>query len=525
VHVTSTGTFADKNAGNAKTVTLANTYGGADAGNYAIAGQSSSTASITQKALTVSGITAADKVYDGTTAATVSTAGAVVQGLVAGDDVHVTSTGTFADKKAGNAKTVTLANSYGGADAGNYAIAGQSSTTASITQKALSVSGITAADKVYDGTTAATVSTAGAVVQGLVAGDDVHVTSTGTFADKNAGNSKTVTLANTYGGADAGNYAIAGQSSATASITQKALAVSGITAADKVYDGTTAATVSTAGAVIQGLVAGDDVQVTATGTFADKSAGNVKTVTLANSYGGADAGNYAIAGQSSTTASITQKAVAVTGATVADKTADGTTAATLTAPGALVGAIAGDSVAVSGTAANARFAQTEAGQGIAVDVSGLALTGLDAGNYAFTGQTTTTGTILAAPVVATPTPTPTPAPAPAPATASVTAATIAPQSLGLAPVLPAPAVGGLAYLAVPDTGAANNGAAGATDGQGGAAGEGGPTVGATNRRQSSSQALAAGREVKFLNVLVVSGGIRMPAAGTNEAGAIDAPNP
>jgi hypothetical protein len=35
--------------------------------------------------------------------------------------------------------------------------------------------------------------------------------------------------------------------------------------------------------------------------------------------------------------------------------------------------------------------------------------------------------------------------------------------------------------------------------------------------------LAAGRDVKFLNVLVVSGGIRMPAAG--EAGGTEAPNP
>jgi hypothetical protein len=129
-------------------------------------------------------------------------------------------------------------------------------------------------------------------------------------------------------------------------------------------------------------------------------------------------------------------------------------------------------------------------------------------------------------VVVTPAPAPapapvvTPVPAPAPATASVAATTIAPQSLGLAPVLPAPAVGGLAYLAVPDAGAT-----GTADGQGGAAGDGATTVGATNRRQSSSQALAAGRDVKFLNVLVVSGGIRMPAAGTNEAAGAQAPNP
>jgi hypothetical protein len=108
----------------------------------------------------------------------------------------------------------------------------------------------------------------------------------------------------------------------------------------------------------------------------------------------------------------------------------------------------------------------------------------------------------------------------------VVAATIAPQSLGLAPVLPAPAVGGLAYLAVPETSAAGGGSSAAStspaaDGQGGD----GATVGATKRRQSSSQALAAGRDVKFLNVLVVSGGIRMPAAGTGEAGGAEAPNP
>jgi hypothetical protein len=109
----------------------------------------------------------------------------------------------------------------------------------------------------------------------------------------------------------------------------------------------------------------------------------------------------------------------------------------------------------------------------------------------------------------------------------VVAATIAPQSLGLAPVLPAPAVGGLAYLAVPETSAAGGASAASTstspaDGQGGEAGDG-AAVGATKRRQSSSQALAAGRDVKFLNVLVVSGGIRMPAAG--EAGGTEAPNP
>jgi hypothetical protein len=60
-----------------------------------------------------------------------------------------------------------------------------------------------------------------------VAGDEVTVAATGTFADKNAGSGKTVMLANTFGGADAANYAIAGQSTAIATIAQKTVTVAG----------------------------------------------------------------------------------------------------------------------------------------------------------------------------------------------------------------------------------------------------------------------------------------------------------
>ena len=578
VTVGATGAFADANAGNGKTVALTATYGGADAGNYAIAGQASTQAAITPKALTLAGVTAADKTYDGTTAAALT--GGTLVGLVGGETLDMTGlAGTFADKNAGYAKAVTVGGGLltdGTGRAANYTLALPGAVTASIGQKAATVTGIAASDKVYDGTTAAAVSTGGAVIQGVVAGDDVRVGATGTFADKNAGSGKTVTLANTFDGADVGNYAITGQSTAVAAITPKALTVSGISADNKTYDGTTAATVSSANATLAGLVAGDTVTFAATGAFADRNAGNGKTVDLAGTLGGADAANYAADIQRTTTADIARKTLSVTGAAVAGKTADGTRTATLTAPGTPVGTIAGDSVAVSGSGATAQFAQATAGTGIAVDVNGLVLTGTDAGNYAFEGRTATTGTITAAttpvptpvptpiptptptptptpvptptptptpapepppvvvvptpappPVVVTPPPTPapapapTPAPTPVPATASVVAATIAPQSLGLAPVLPAPAVGGLAYLAVPEAGAASGGGAAAADGQGG----GDSTVGATNRRQSSSQALAAGRDVKFLNVLVVSGGIRMPGAGNDQAGGKDAANP
>jgi hypothetical protein len=87
------------------------------------------------KALTVTGITAADKLYDGTAAATLNTAGAVLAGVVPGDDVTLNiagAAGAFSDAGPGNGKTVTIsALTLNGADAGFYTIA-LTTTTANI---------------------------------------------------------------------------------------------------------------------------------------------------------------------------------------------------------------------------------------------------------------------------------------------------------------------------------------------------------------------------------------------------------
>ncbi|HEX6734979.1 MAG TPA: YDG domain-containing protein, partial [Azonexus sp.] len=274
---------------------------------------------------------------------------AVLSGLVAGDDLTVHSfAGIFTDKNAGTGKTVLLLNGYSGMDLGNYTVADQATTTASITPKTLTVSGLSANNKVYDGTTAATLSTAGAVFSGLVAGDDI--VASGSFADKNAGSGKTVTLA--FGGADAGNYAVGGQTTATAGISPKTVTLSGITASDKVYDGTLNASVNTGAAALSGIVAGDDLSFTAFGgSFADKNAGTGKTVNLLNGYSGLDLGNYAIVDQATTSASITPRPLTVALTGTVSKPADGTTAATLaTANYALANVVAGESVYVHQTA-------------------------------------------------------------------------------------------------------------------------------------------------------------------------------
>ena len=52
------------------------------------------------------------------------------------------------DNSVGTGKTVTISSSYSGSDVSNYSVTNQASTTANITAKALTVSGITASDKV-----------------------------------------------------------------------------------------------------------------------------------------------------------------------------------------------------------------------------------------------------------------------------------------------------------------------------------------------------------------------------------------
>ncbi|NBT84754.1 MAG: hypothetical protein EBT58_07905, partial [Betaproteobacteria bacterium] len=196
-----------KDVGSAKTVDYSNvSLSGSDAGNYSLAATSgATTAAITAKALTVTGITASNKVYDASQAATVSVSGAnnaaVLQagGLVAGDQLVVSATGLFDTKHVGVGKTVTLTSTYSGNDRNNYMIAGQATTTADVTPKTLAITdGISWADKVYDGQTDAGASVATGVTNtilvngGMVSGDVVTVTATGSYANKNVAYSTSV---------------------------------------------------------------------------------------------------------------------------------------------------------------------------------------------------------------------------------------------------------------------------------------------------------------------------------------------
>ncbi|MDB7909122.1 S-layer homology domain-containing protein [Flavonifractor plautii] len=175
-------------------------------------GSATVNAVVEKKEVTVSGITAENKEYDGGTTATVNASGATITGIVSGDSLTITATGTFADADVGNGKAVNLTlGALSGASAGNYKLAAsgnQTTATANITAKNVSISAATVNDKDYDGNANATVPsvTITGVSSALSMGTDFDVTSA-TFPDADADTANVdVTINVALKGTAANNY-------------------------------------------------------------------------------------------------------------------------------------------------------------------------------------------------------------------------------------------------------------------------------------------------------------------------------
>jgi hypothetical protein len=217
------GTFVDANVGVDKSITLTSAYLGDDVGNYTITDQATiNVADISAKVLTAVFI-AADKVYDG-----MKTANATLfslTGMLDDETLTVSSVGsTFSDKNVDDNKTVTINSytlvngSYGGL-AINYSLASDLTTQANISTKTLTVSGLKATDKVYDGNNVAALTGNAAVT--ILGGDSVTLggTTKAVFNNESIGTDKTVTvLGNALSGTDAANYTLVQQAGLTADI-------------------------------------------------------------------------------------------------------------------------------------------------------------------------------------------------------------------------------------------------------------------------------------------------------------------
>ena len=181
---------------------------------------------IGSKSVTINGIIALPRVYDGTIA--VALIDGILSGVEDGDvgDVGFTlGTGTTSDANAGENKPVTITGcALTGAAAGNYTLTQPTDVTVNITTKLLGFASATATNKEYDGNAIAAVT---AVVfsglvdrESLVLGTDY--TATGMFDSANVGTGKTVTVTPVLNSTErANNYTLFGTVDATANITAK----------------------------------------------------------------------------------------------------------------------------------------------------------------------------------------------------------------------------------------------------------------------------------------------------------------
>ncbi len=167
---------------------------------------------IAKKSVTITGLSASDKEYNGSTTASVSGT-ATISGKLDKDNPTVTpGTASFADKNAGTNKTVTfIGYALSGDAAGNYELSGQPAPVkANITQKELTVTaGNLNFTKVYDGTTSVGTKSGNLELTDVISGDTVSVADgyTAAYADANVGTNKNVEVTGlTLTGTDAGNY-------------------------------------------------------------------------------------------------------------------------------------------------------------------------------------------------------------------------------------------------------------------------------------------------------------------------------
>ena len=382
-------TFASASVGTGITLnTSGYTISGTDSGNYSLT-QPTLSADITAKTITITGLTAQNKPYDGTTAAT-ATGTATMSGVIGADDVSLGGSPvfTFASANVGTGIRVnTTGYTISGTESGNYSLT-QPTLSANITGISLTITGLTGVDKVYDDTTTGS-ATGTATLNGVIGGDDVFLGGSPvfTFASANVGTGITVnTTGYTLSGTDAGKYTLT-QPTLSADITAKSLTITGLTGVDKPYDGITAGS-ATGTAVLSGLEAGDDVFLGGSPVFAFASANVGTGITISTSgytISGTDSGNYTLT-QPTLSADITAKTITITGLTAQNKPYDGTTTATATGTATMSGVIGADDVSLGGSPVFT-FASANVSTGITVNTTGYTISGTESGNYSLTQPT------------------------------------------------------------------------------------------------------------------------------------------
>lgn len=402
-------TFGDPNVGTNKPVTITGyAITGADAGKYILLQPTGITGNITLASTYVTAGVLLARTYG--SAVTITGFAPSRVGTIAFlvDNVAVSQCATVANDGIHAATCSWMPTSAGNHNFGvsftpsstNYAVS-TDVLTIPISKLALTITGITAVSKPYDGTTTATVSGTAALA-GVVTGDMVTLGGTPTFnfSDYSLGVNKSVIATGyTIGGTSVGNYSIAQPTNLTADITPITTTSSAVTTpVTPTYgtDVTFTITESTSGAlhvtidgnaICVGLTySGSAVTCTWTPTSAGNHTLSVALLPANSNYGG---------NTLTQTFTVGAKVLTVTGLTGVNKPYDGGTAATVSGTPVLNGVVSGDAVTLGGSPVY-QFADAAAGTGKPITASGFTISGTSASNYTLTQPTGLTANITGA---------------------------------------------------------------------------------------------------------------------------------
>ena len=346
--------FSQAGAGTNVVVNLTNsTLAGSSATNYAISfvGAPLATNSILPLQLTIAGgFTSADKNYDGVSNATVVSNGLSLVTPVPGDDVALDAIATFPQVTIGSSLVISLANSkLTGSATNNYTLsfAGAPTATNSITPRPVTITNsFGVSNRPYNGSNNAVIASNGLALNNVINADtnSVLLEAVATFNPFTVG-TNTAFLTNSYltnrpsTGTAYTNYILVTSNAPTAVgvISGRLVTITGnFSAADRSYNGSNNATITSNNLSLVGLQGGDTntVSLDAVATFAQATVGTNIVVSLENSsLSGSNSANYnlSFASAPTDTADIMPAPLNIGGAFLAaGKIYDGTNSAVIT---------------------------------------------------------------------------------------------------------------------------------------------------------------------------------------------------
>jgi hypothetical protein len=269
-------------------------------------GGSSSVFEILARELRIGGVTVDSRSYDGTSVVRYSGVPEVlgcvdIDGDGVTDDVSLSDFSAFyASASVGVDKLVTLTGVLTGVDAGNYYLS-DSVLVASILPCPVSIGGVSALSKSYDGSVSATIAGTGELSP-VVEGEDVWIDMSdaiGVFSSRDCGNRRVGFSGFGLSGVNASNYVLSSQpDSVSSEITARVLSFANtISVSSREYNGDADVSVPLRGEFsLSGVISGDDVFFTGVrAEYASGSVGSVKPVLLnGGELAGRDYRNYVL---------------------------------------------------------------------------------------------------------------------------------------------------------------------------------------------------------------------------------------